>query len=348
MQCGWMFGLGDWGLTMAKERTVLSCAVCLFSKAREGILLKLCFALFLGSSASSLVRAENVTYIYTDPQGTPLVEADSQGNIITLPDHRPYGNHSGGEAINGPGYTGHVEDDDSGLIYMQARFYDPLVGRFLSVDPVGPQAGNIFNLVRFAYVSNNPIMLSDPTGKLPKHGQDMDICGGVVPCDYGGGPRLKVVYPFVVDNTAPSKDQLKEEDRQPSRMRVLGSYRDADCSACYEVWRYQVTNKEDGDLKGDGYQIKEHIQMISSTDEMGEKTSESTFINASHGTFFDHVGLTPGTYASLPDGYQSVSIYRQTFTIRYGGSITNLSTVFDHKVTVSNGNVNTTTEVVRP
>lgn len=333
---------------MAKRTIVKNCAEDPFLRVRKRSLVGLFCILLLGPFVGPIARAGNITYIYTDPQGTPLVEADSQGNISNLSDHRPYGDHSDGSMTNEPGFTGHIEDDDSGLIYMQARYYDPLVGRFLSVDPVGPQAGNVFNLGRFAYVSNNPVMLSDPTGRLPKHGQDMDICGGVVPCDFGGGSRVKVVYPFVVDNTAPTKDQLREEDMQPSGMRVLGSYRDADCSACYEVWRYQLTNKEGGDLNGDGYQLKEHIQMISSTDQMGEKTSESTFINASHGVFFDHVGLTPGTYASLPEGYHSVSIYRQTFTIRYARSATNLSTVFSHKITVSNGNVNTTTEVLKP
>ncbi|MFN4056449.1 MAG: RHS repeat-associated core domain-containing protein, partial [Alishewanella aestuarii] len=36
-----------------------------------------------------------------------------------------------------PGYTGHVEDNDLQLTYMQQRYYDPLSGRFYSNDPVG-------------------------------------------------------------------------------------------------------------------------------------------------------------------------------------------------------------------
>ena len=38
---------------------------------------------------------------------------------------------------DGPGYTGHVTDAATGLVYMQQRYYDPMIGqRLLSVDPV--------------------------------------------------------------------------------------------------------------------------------------------------------------------------------------------------------------------
>ena len=49
-------------------------------------------------------------------------------------------------APNGPGYTGHVNDPDTGLVYMQARYYDPGWGGFLSVDPVGAESGKFVPL----------------------------------------------------------------------------------------------------------------------------------------------------------------------------------------------------------
>jgi RHS repeat-associated protein len=61
------------------------------------------------------------------------------------------------------GYTGHADDAESGLTYAQARYYDPVVGRFLSPDPV--RMDDDFNL--YAYVRNNPTNLTDPTGLLP-------------------------------------------------------------------------------------------------------------------------------------------------------------------------------------
>lgn len=47
-----------------------------------------------------------VTYVYTDPQGTPLAEADAQGNITATYDYAPYGTIALGTPPNGPGYTG--------------------------------------------------------------------------------------------------------------------------------------------------------------------------------------------------------------------------------------------------
>ncbi|WP_158272664.1 RHS repeat-associated core domain-containing protein [Luteibacter sp. OK325] len=109
--------------------------------------------------------AETVTYYYTNQQGTPLATADAAGNVLSTSDYRPYGGQVLGSPQTGPGYTGHVNDPDSGLVYMQARYYDPSTGRFLSVDPVGPNAGNRYNFNRYAYANNNPIVNIDPDGR---------------------------------------------------------------------------------------------------------------------------------------------------------------------------------------
>ena len=73
-------------------------------------------------------QAGTVTYVYSDPQGTPLAEADAQGNITATFDYRPYGAQAMGQPPSGPGYTGHVNDPDTGFVYMQARYYDPARG----------------------------------------------------------------------------------------------------------------------------------------------------------------------------------------------------------------------------
>lgn len=112
-----------------------------------------------------LSHAGKGTYVYTDPQGTPLAEADEQGNIIATYDYTPYGTQVMGTAPNGPGYTGHVNDPDTGLVYMQARYYDTITGRFLSIDPASPKAGNVFTFGRYNYANNNPLRFTDPDGR---------------------------------------------------------------------------------------------------------------------------------------------------------------------------------------
>jgi RHS repeat-associated protein len=114
-----------------------------------------------------LAHAGTRHYYYTDPQGTVLAKTDAQGNIIATYDYAPYGqavaNMSG--APNGPGYTGHVNDPETGLVYMQARYYDPDRGGFLSVDPVTTSPGNLFSFNRYDYGNNNPIVNIDPDGR---------------------------------------------------------------------------------------------------------------------------------------------------------------------------------------
>jgi uncharacterized protein RhaS with RHS repeats len=48
-------------------------------------------------------------------------------------------------------------------MYMQARYYDPVIGRFYSNDPVG--FSNVHNFNRYAYANNNPYKYVDPDGR---------------------------------------------------------------------------------------------------------------------------------------------------------------------------------------
>lgn len=123
--------------------------------------------LWLMALLGGIAHANTVTYIYTDPQGTPLAEANASGVITARFDYMPYGQSvvSMGAAPDGPGYTGHVNDPDTGLVYMQARYYDPGRGGFLSVDPVGPSPGDVFDFNRYDYTNNNPINHTDPDGR---------------------------------------------------------------------------------------------------------------------------------------------------------------------------------------
>ena len=145
-------------------------------KIRRSIVRTLClWGLWLGVGLQVHAQTDTVTYVYTDPQGTPLVKADASGNVIAKYDYTPYGNSitSLGTAPNGPGYTGQVDDQETGLVYMQARYYQP-TGRFLSPDPVGSAAGNVYSFNQYAYANNNPIVYDDPTGMFPGDSDDFE------------------------------------------------------------------------------------------------------------------------------------------------------------------------------
>ncbi|MBF6025163.1 hypothetical protein IU514_14110 [Lysobacter niastensis] len=111
-------------------------------------------------------EAWEARYQHTDALGSPVAVTDKAGNIIERTNYEPYG-ASIGKAIDGIGYTGHVMDAATGLTYMQQRYYDPQVGRFLSVDPVTAYDGGWRHFNRFAYAYNNPYAFTDPDGRCP-------------------------------------------------------------------------------------------------------------------------------------------------------------------------------------
>ncbi|MDB2387497.1 RHS repeat-associated core domain-containing protein [Shewanella sp.] len=92
------------------------------------------------------------------------MEADEVGNVISRSVYEPFGKRLGGEK-KGIGYTGHLQDTELGLTYMQARYYDPLIGRFYSNDPVG-FTGEVDTFNRYSYVANNPYKYVDPPGEV--------------------------------------------------------------------------------------------------------------------------------------------------------------------------------------
>jgi RHS repeat-associated protein len=61
-------------------------------------------------------------------------------------------------------YTGQRSLSDIGLMDYNARFYDPMLGRFTSPDSIVPEPGSVIGFNRFAYVNNNPVRYTDPSG----------------------------------------------------------------------------------------------------------------------------------------------------------------------------------------
>ena len=77
-----------------------------------------------------------------------------------------YGTDVQPELLLGRGYTGHEHLPWFGLINMNARLYDPSVGRFLSPDPIVQAPDNTQNFNRYSYCMNNPLKFTDPDGKI--------------------------------------------------------------------------------------------------------------------------------------------------------------------------------------
>ena len=108
-------------------------------------------------------------YQHTDALGSPVATTDASGALIERTNYEPYGSAIN-KTVDGIGYTGHVMDGATGLTYMQQRYYDPTLGRFLSVDPVSASSGTGGNFNRYWYANNSPYKFNDPDGRRPCDG----------------------------------------------------------------------------------------------------------------------------------------------------------------------------------
>jgi len=130
---------------------------------------------YLGSQLVAHKQSSTVAYIHSDLLGSTAATTNSSGGVLTRSRYKPFGTEWGA-AKNEIGYTGHKHDTDLGLTYMQARYYDPVIGRFYSNDPVGYTAKNpVMSFNRYMYANNNPYKYTDPDGKFI-----LNIIGAVI------------------------------------------------------------------------------------------------------------------------------------------------------------------------
>jgi RHS repeat-associated protein len=99
------------------------------------------------------------------------------GGSTTITRYYPFGGYRDGdgfEPITDRGFTGHRENRDIGLTYMNARYYVPSIARFASADTLVPDPENPQSFNRYAYTYNNPLRFTDPSGHR--------VCEGLTLC----------------------------------------------------------------------------------------------------------------------------------------------------------------------
>lgn len=121
---------------------------------------------FMG--AGEALAARTTTYLHTDGLGSVVAATDEAGAVLWHKDYAPFGEQlesstGGSERL---AYTGKQHDDVIGLTNFGARQYDPEIGRFLNVDPVGFVDDNTMSFNRYLYVNNNPYKYVDPDGEF--------------------------------------------------------------------------------------------------------------------------------------------------------------------------------------
>ena len=148
-------------------------------------------------------------YFHNDHLGSPWLITNTSGNEVQRLNFDAWGRRrdasNWSNYVNLPtfkfdrGFTGHEHLDMFGLINMNARLYDPLLGRFLSPDPIvqAPEFTQSFN--GYTYALNNPLAYTDPNGEfffsalIPGVGVFLDaMCWGATLGAAAGGVKSAV------------------------------------------------------------------------------------------------------------------------------------------------------------
>jgi RHS repeat-associated protein len=123
------------------------------------------------------------SYLHHDQLGSVVAITSTAGVVVERLAYDPWGKRrfiTGAadtlDAITSVnidrGFTMHEHIDEMGIINMNGRIYDPLIGRFMSADPTIPHPYMLKSFNRYSYVLNNPLRLTDPTGFDDGDGSD--------------------------------------------------------------------------------------------------------------------------------------------------------------------------------
>jgi RHS repeat-associated protein len=120
-----------------------------------------------------------VFYTLSEHLGSTSITVDESGVVIAELRYKAWGEtrFEIGDTPTTWLYTGQRLEEGLGLYYYRGRWYDPVLGRFIQPDTIIPNPRNPLAYDRYAYVLNNPLRYSDPSGHMPCR-DPMGICRG--------------------------------------------------------------------------------------------------------------------------------------------------------------------------
>ncbi len=138
------------------------------SSSKFGTIVRSLATLVLALIAStSALGYEQIVYYHNDLAGSPIGATDQSGNVVWKESYAPYGQRlRNQDNTNKVWFHGKPADIETGLSYFGARYYDPVIGRFMGPDPAGYDEKNIHSVNRYAYGSNNPYKFRDADGQV--------------------------------------------------------------------------------------------------------------------------------------------------------------------------------------
>lgn len=136
-----------------------------------------------GQYLDQTLIAPFIYFHHPDHLGSATLSTDENRYLISDSRYFPYGDNriAEGTSPNAFKYTDQEQDSEIGLYYYGARYYDPVIGRFISNDPLQRNIGQMLRLGElngYRYVLNNPVKYVDPTGYYPVQKQISEIKKG--------------------------------------------------------------------------------------------------------------------------------------------------------------------------
>jgi RHS repeat-associated protein len=119
-----------------------------------------------------VVKGDGSTLTFARDGGKSVrAEINSAGAVTALFRYRAYGQIAQSTGTPTPSYLGYAGQlfDPSGLYYMRARWYDPVIGRFITSDPIDGDPIAPIGLNGYAYAALNPSRYDDPAGTCAAH-----------------------------------------------------------------------------------------------------------------------------------------------------------------------------------
>lgn len=119
--------------------------------------------------AAKADNAGKVTYFHWDSQGNAVASSDDKGTLRWKKVYQPFGLEVTEDraGLGDEGFGGKLYNPESGLNYFGGRYYDPVLARFVSVDPADVDPEQPFSFNRYIYANNNPYRYRDVDGRWP-------------------------------------------------------------------------------------------------------------------------------------------------------------------------------------
>ena len=195
-------------------------------------------------------------YYLLDQQASVRGLVDDNGNFVQQYSYDAYGTRQeiGGEQPWNPfGFVGQYEDEGSGLLYMRARYYDPVAQQFISRDPIDAASGQAY-----VYAGSNPVNFSDPLGTwqwpssmfLQVPGEDQEAGAKVIKSAAGGAGGGSRQGPGGMQASQAAQTTVKSRG---SLAWVSGNYGEDEFAKANPSFIKRIFRTSEGDRRADFY-----------------------------------------------------------------------------------------------